>query len=274
MIINTFIRLMNGTRNRSTSYSKDRNDIKDIKDIKDDVIAHNIKTTYELERIKRQNLELIWARVWDDTKVDIEWLKELPGISPGRWAVGYNYIYIMTRILCAMKPAYVLDLGLGVSSTLISEYFRYSCPVAGKHLIIEQDKDWADFYLKNNRLSQFSTISVNQGVSRFIGDEEYIAYKDFMKTIGDTKYSLISVDGPKRSIEHSRRDIIDCIPNNLEDSFVIVFDDANSKGVKETMQDIESRLRSYNIPFCTGWYYGMTDCYIITSEDNKYYCSL
>ena len=94
MIINTFIRLMNGTRNRSTSYSKDRNDIKDIKDIKDDVIAHNIKTTYELERIKRQNLELIWARVWDDTKVDIEWLKELPGISPGRWAVGYNYIYI------------------------------------------------------------------------------------------------------------------------------------------------------------------------------------
>ena len=34
-----------------------------------------------------QNNELIWANVWHDTKSGIEWMRDVSGLSPGRWAV-------------------------------------------------------------------------------------------------------------------------------------------------------------------------------------------
>ena len=75
--------------------------------------------------IRRENQELLWARIWDDTKHNLDWIEKMPGISPGRMAVGYNYLYVMTRILNDLKPKHVLDMGLGISSTLISYYMDY-----------------------------------------------------------------------------------------------------------------------------------------------------
>ena len=111
-----------------------------------------------LKNLEKQNHELLWAKIWDDTRRDIVWLNDLPGISPGRWAVGYNYIYVMTRILNTIKPESVLDVGLGISSSLIGAYFSYQN--IGSHLIIEQDAEWVDFYKKDHKLSPFSTIKV------------------------------------------------------------------------------------------------------------------
>ncbi len=47
----------------------------------------------------RQGTELLWAKKWEDTKRGIKWIEDMPGISPCGAAVGYNYLYIMTRIL-------------------------------------------------------------------------------------------------------------------------------------------------------------------------------
>ena len=52
------------------------------------------------------NRELLWAQIWHDTAKGCEWLGEDFGVSPGRWAVGYDYLYVMTRVLEELRPRY------------------------------------------------------------------------------------------------------------------------------------------------------------------------
>lgn len=82
--------------------------------------------------------DMTYARVWSDTCRDIGWIQDLPGISPGRWAVGYNYIYVMTRILNEFQPHRVLELGLGISTTLISTYFRHLIADDCEHIALSR----------------------------------------------------------------------------------------------------------------------------------------
>lgn len=102
--------------------------------------------------------ENLWAQTWRDTMRGIDWINDLPSISPGRWAVGYNYLYVMTRILNEIEPHKVLDVGLGVSTTLFSTYFRNHIFEDGMHMVIEHDASWIDFYLNKHKSSDYTTI--------------------------------------------------------------------------------------------------------------------
>ena len=227
-----------------------------------------------LQNIQKQNDELIWAKTWDDTRRGIGWAENLPGISPGRWAVGYNYLYVMTRILSEKEPLSVLDLGLGISSTLISSYFSSKDCDMGTHTIVEQDAEWARFYMKKSKLSRFSEICLQECVEKDFGGCKYNAYKNLKEVVKGRKYTVISIDGPKGSAKHSRRDILSLLPGVLENSWVIVMDDAQRDGERATIAEIKSLLAKNTIGFCEGIYPGMTDCYVIASLDNKFLCSM
>lgn len=227
-----------------------------------------------LQNLKYQNNELIWAKTWDDTKKGIEWISDLPGISPGRWAVGYNYLYVMTRILNEKEPKNVLDLGLGISSTLISQYFKGRNIVDGNHDVIEQSEEWAKFYSIKNRISSATTIHAVECIEKEYKGYRYYAYKDISQIISGKKYDVISIDGPTGSDKYSRRDIIEFLPDILSQSFVIIIDDASRTGEKRTITDIKNILRKNNIEFCEGSYQSMSKCTVITSIDNKFLCSM
>ena len=111
-----------------------------------------------MQSLKGQSDEIVWAKVWDDTRKGIAWLDNIPSISPGRWAVGYNYIYVITRILNEMKPQRILDLGLGISSTIISQYCDCFLSTEGCHDVVEQDESWIEFYLKHHSISKYTHI--------------------------------------------------------------------------------------------------------------------
>lgn len=227
-----------------------------------------------LKNIEKQNQELLWARVWNDTCRGIEWIKDLPGISPGRWAVGYNYVYIMTRILDCIEPHAVLDLGLGISSTLISAWFRYSQYEDGCHTIVEQDKQWAEFYLKKYPLSPSSKLIITECVEKNYKGKKINAYKDFKKSISGNKYNVISIDGPWGSEHYSRRDIVPLLPDILTKDFAIIMDDSNRIGEKETVEEIINILEKNGIKTEMGLYHGETDCTLICSSDYKFLCTL
>lgn len=227
--------------------------------------------------------EIDYAIIWHDTMRGIPWLENMPSISPGRWAVGYNYLYVMTRILNDTKPNSVLELGLGVSSTLISQYFNYfegndpQTNNAGggySHLIAEHNEEWIGYYTKSHSLSPHSTIIKQNMIKKTYKGTQYNAYEDLAKDIKGKKFSVISVDAPFGSDKYSRRDIIEFIPDILEKSFVIVIDDANRRGEQNTIKEITHILQGQDIPYCTGIYMGATDCCIITSQDNSFLCSL
>ncbi|MBQ9565640.1 MAG: hypothetical protein IJU98_08645 [Synergistaceae bacterium] len=222
----------------------------------------------------KQNEELIWAKVWDDTRKGIKWAESLPGISPGRWAVGYNYLYVMTRILNEKEPRSVLDLGLGISSTLISCYFSSKNYNNGIHTIVEQDAEWVKFYTVKNRISTVSNIYVSKCIAKEFNGYKYNAYEDIGKIIRGKKYSVISIDGPIGSVKYSRRDILEFLPEILEDSWIIVMDDVEREGEKETIAEIRSILIQNGIKFHEGVYPGRTFCCVITSMDNKFFCSM
>ena len=140
-----------------------------------------------IKTIQKQNYELIWAKTWDDTRRGLKWMDDLPGISPGRWAVGYNYLYVMTRVLNEKKPRRVLDLGLGISSTLISQYFKGNAITDGVHDVIEQDENWIGFYHTNNRISEATDIHKVDMVEKELQGIRYHAYKDISPIVGGGK---------------------------------------------------------------------------------------
>lgn len=224
----------------------------------------------KIKKIEGTGDELLWARIWDDTCKGIDWITDLPSISPGRWAVGYNYIYVMTRVLDSIRPHSVLDLGLGISSSLISCYFKFFDYEDGLHTIIEQDENWVKFYTQINKLPDTSEIHVCECVEKSYKDCKIYAYKDFANVVKNKKYSVISIDGPWGSDRYSRRDIIEVLPDILEDSFVIILDDTNRRGEKDTIKEIEQILRLNNIEFVNGWYSGLTDCNLICSKSLRF----
>lgn len=217
---------------------------------------------------------MLWAKIWDDTKSGIEWIKELPSISPGRWAVGYNYIYVMTRILNEMHPKNVLDLGLGISSSLIGAYFIGEGIKDGSHDVVEQDKTWIDFYSTNNRISTNTNLYHIECVEKVLRGITYNAYKDMGEVVKGKKYDVISIDGPKGSDYISRRDIVEFLPDILSDSFAIVIDDAERNGEKATVAEIRRILEKNSIEYYEGEYQGENLCKVIVSADNRFLCSL
>lgn len=109
--------------------------------------------------------ELQWANVFHDTIQGYEWYN-VSSLSLGRWAVGYNYAYAVSRILQEIHPRSILELGLGQSTKIISsyvEYYRGKNPEGmGIYDIVEHNKEWVDFFCKNSCVSDVGTVHIRE----------------------------------------------------------------------------------------------------------------
>lgn len=226
--------------------------------------------------IRRQNQEIIWATVWRDTVQGIDWYDKNVSFSPGRWAVGYNYMYVMTRILEELRPQSVLDFGLGISTSLISMYFDGCVKENGLHVVEEHDGQWIEFYKKKHKLSKFTEINLNEICEKENNNDKYWAYVDISKSIKGRKFDVVSIDGPWGSDGKagSRRDVLEYLPEILNKEFVIILDDTERAGERQTVEEIVTILRKSGLKIYSGNYSGMKDCTVIVSENNKFLCSL
>lgn len=223
--------------------------------------------------IKKTLDDLMWAKVWENTREGLLWLNMPMSISPGRWAVGYNYIYVLTRILEEMRPQKVLDFGLGISSSIFSAYFSYY-EETEKHIIVEQDKEWINFYQNRHSLSKKSMVFQRDIVTKKISEREYYAYNDISEIVSGEKFDVISIDAPWGSNRNSRRDIVEYLPDILNEHFVIIIDDTNRIGEKDTIKEIEDILKKSEIGFKKATYSGISNCTVIVSEKDAFLCSL
>lgn len=241
------------------------------------MILRKIKSFIRLFKItKKQQSELLWSQVWHDTINGIDWLKELPSLSPGRYAVGYNYLYVLTRILNDGMPKKILDLGLGISSTLIAKYASSSSAENVEHVIIEHDKTWADFYQAKHKLTAHSRICFTDLTTKKYQGIDYCAYTDISDFVNGKKFDVISIDAPfgNKGPKYARRDILKFLPDILEDDFCIILDDAERNGEKKTISQIEEILKKANIKYHKNIYTGLKDCCVIASASREFFCSL
>lgn len=209
--------------------------------------------------------EIHWSQIYHDTIIGSEWLLD-KAVSPGgpqRWAVGYNFLYALYRILDEMHPKHILELGLGQSTKLTGQYARY---FGAMHEVVEHDQEWVDFFCHGwKKLSPQTRIYVSPLVEREFDGQKYFAYRDFDKIVKNLNApcELILVDGPfgGRS-ERSRRDILAYLPKLLSKDFVIMVDDCGRKGELNLLQEIKDILGRNHIEYAFGLYKSGGDCHV------------
>jgi len=226
------------------------------------------------ELTKRSAFESVWAEIFKSTVNDCHWLKDV-SLSPGRWAVGYPYLYVMYRVLNEFHPKSILEFGLGQSTSIINSYIQNyndtSC------IIIEQDISWIELYKNSNNLHKNCSIKhVQVKEITFLDDCNCLVYDGLLEHLNNKRFDFISIDGPahSRSNRYRRIDVINLIPEYLCDSFVMVFDDINVPMCKTALELIKDKLRNSNIDFVLGMYHGEKDVAVICSKDCSFFATL
>ena len=75
---------------------------------------------YQNQNIEKSVNVLIERNRFCDIRQGLEWLDETISITgDGAWAVGYDYLSVLCKILQIMKPQNILEMGLGQSSKVI-----------------------------------------------------------------------------------------------------------------------------------------------------------
>ncbi len=217
--------------------------------------------------------EVIWAQIFNNSITDSKWLADKT-FSPGRWAAGYQFLYVLYRALNEVKPKKILELGLGQTTRMIAQYAATDSQIL--HKVVEHDAEWAEFFKRDFILSPQSELIQLPLFKKSYQGEKLYAYKNFKKTFSNDKFDFISIDGPFGflSKEYARMDILELLPDCLEKSFVIMIDDYEREGEKNTINLVKKILDNASVPYAFGNYEGQKHTAILTSSDLKFLCSL
>lgn len=201
------------------------------------------------ELINKQFKELNYADLFHDSIVNSTWLKD-KSFSLHRWAANYSFIYMLYRILDNAKPKHILEMGMGQTSRMTSQYIA-NCSPQSTLDIIENDAGWINVY--KPQLPQSDNIRIHQCDLEFFKDDggDCRKYKELDNAVGNTKYDLVIIDGPLGADQTlPRSNILDLIKNgNIADDFIIIFDDAERKGEQKTIANTIALLEEQEIKY-------------------------
>lgn len=195
-----------------------------------------------------QYQELNFADLLHDSTQNSPWLKDKNFALYG-WAANYSFIYTLFRILDNVQPAHILEMGLGQTSIVTSQYIANNKPEADLD-IIENDESWIKIY--EPKLAKSQNIKLHQCDIEFFDyeGEQSRKYKELDKITGDKKYNLIIVDGPLGGAQKfPRSNIVELVEHNLAQDFIIMFDDAERAGEQNTIAQTKAKLASQGIEF-------------------------
>lgn len=211
----------------------------------------------------RHASEAVWAQIFNNTISESLWLKDKT-FSPGRWAVGYPYLYVMYRVLNETRPKRILELGLGQSTRMIAQYAAAFQDV--EHIVVEHDPEWVEFFCNDFPIPKNTKVVMLEREMVPYKDAEAVrVFKGFKETFQGQKFDFISVDAPLGGDmkQYARIDVLNLIPDGLGENFVIMVDDCNRIGENNTVKEIENKLIELNIPISVGKYCGRKDCSLV-----------
>ena len=229
------------------------------------------KTNDRLNEVNKKLDEIYWANVFNNSISDSKWLTNRT-FNPGRWAAGYQMLYLIFRIYDTIKPKNILEFGLGESSRLLYQYHVSNPEI--KYKIIEQDNNWLTFFSKSTFDVSSHTILLDIE-KRIIHGQEVNLYKGLISSLEKEKFDFVIVDGPWGSSHYSRYQIVELFENNLiSEQFVILIDDYERIGEQETVVKLKELLNQKGIKYSEGVYSGIKQTYLICSENFKFITSL
>ena len=237
----------------------------------DKKIAQMQEELYTLRELSQKRFrELNFADLLHDTIINSTWLKD-KSFSLHGWAANYSFIYMLYRILDNAKPKHILEMGMGQTSKVTSQYVANCNPQASLD-IIENDADWINTY--QPQLVESEQIKIHQCGLEFFkdGNCECRKYQNLQEIISNQKYDLIIVDGPFGGGQtFPRSNILDLIKNhNLAEDFIIIFDDAERVGEQNTIEQAKNLLAQQGIEFFDFIREGIKRQYYLTSKSKQF----
>lgn len=218
--------------------------------------------------------EAVWGEIFNQAITGSAWLGDR-SFSPGRWAIGYQYLYVLYRILDEVKPQNILELGLGQSTKMISQYAAAFPDV--RHRVVEHDPEWISFFARNYDLpSNTEIIRLDREFVPYKEAEKVRVFKGFRETFGGEKFDFISIDAPFGGDmkQYARIDVLGLIPECLSDDFIIMIDDCERSGEAHTVAEMEARMKASGIAYAEGRYSGKKDCVTLAAKSIKFVCSM
>jgi hypothetical protein len=235
------------------------------------IINQNIAINKVLERQEKMIKEVYNANIFHSTINNSPWLKD-KSFSPGRWAVDYSCLYVMYRLLNDMRPQNIVEFGVGQSTRMLQQYAKFH---NSQIVSFESDPEWV-YFLKNsvNTLDD-SLISLVELEKIIYNDHEALRFKSGFIVRIEGKVDFIFLDGPKGSKRYSRSQILDIIPNKINESnFCFLIDDSQRIGEKDTINEIFNVLKRNNIDYLSTEFIGETNQTLICSPNNLYLLSM
>lgn len=237
-----------------------------------------IKALNNIDRTQSIQRGIYYGMLFNQVTVNSAWLIDR-SFAPGRWAVDYCFLYVMYRSLDAFRPKHILDVGLGQTTRMFVQYFKWmkdKQQVATNLVSIEHDGDWIAFFrkqynidcqIKQFELDDNGTYHLPNGKDA-TGLYMYKGFEDWVKT--EDKFDFVSVDAPygNKPMSHSRVQLLDLVKyNKLADEFVVMIDDAHRSGESRTIDAFCNELDNKGINYCIRRYKGeKTHCLITTSK--------
>lgn len=216
---------------------------------------------------KTQN-ELLYRNIFVDSTIDSIWFKNKALTLIGG-AMNYSFALTLYKVLEEWQPNKILEFGLGQSSLITSQYANHF----NKSLtIVEHNEKWANHFSKKLTLSSYSKLLLCPLETIEFNNTKTDKYQNLQEKINDDKFNLIIIDGPiGYDKKYPRIDILDLIPNNINtENFVIILDDAERIGEKNTTQLILDKLNKNNINYLTSTITSLKSQFLITSTNNEY----
>ena len=219
----------------------------------------------KLELCYNELKELNYAHLLHDGMRESSWVKNQT-FDLHNWAANYSFIYLLFRILDKMGPRNILEFGLGQTTKLTTQYIAHKNPEAYLN-VCEHNVDWIKIYqpeLPKHEHIRIHHLELEYFEYRRKRNDKYAG---LLELVGDQKFDLIIVDGPVGGGKNlPRSNVVDLIGHgNLSEDFVIIFDDAERVGEKNTIRKAHEALRKKSIAFQTFERFGIKrQAYIVS----------
>ena len=206
---------------------------------------HQLNT---LQKIYRQNDELFKGMIFNNLIQNKDWVKNKDFI-PTKGAATYSFLYILLLILDKIQPQNILEFGLGQTTKLTAQYAKFKNQKCNLQTI-DHDENWIN--IMKEELPEAKNINIiKRDLETFdlnnSANDKYYNLQEITETV---QYDLIIIDGPFGfNRTYPRTNILDLIPQNLANDFIIILDDAERIGEKNTAKLIFEKLDSNNIKY-------------------------
>ena len=221
-----------------------------------------------LALLKQYAFEFASIHCFHDSMKDSVWLLK-QNFSPSGWAATYLFLYSLYRILEIVKPRRILELGIGESTKLLTQYAAADDSV--EHIAVEDDVFWIEKFVAGYvHASNTQILACEQEIIDFM-ETKVPVFKNLKDKLVGRKFDLIIIDAPSQSTnqvetKYRRIDVLSLLPDAICDSFVILVDDLQHPFVRNTFLLVEKYFNDKQIPHRSFFINGFKEQGFLVSE--------